>query len=40
MQMKENCLKIHLKKTASQSAKDKKNAQTKKELNSLLDSDK
>lgn len=40
MQMKENCLKIHLKKTASQSAKDKKDAQTKKELNSLLDSDK
>lgn len=40
MQMKENCLKIHLKKTASQTAKDKKDAQTKKELNSLLDSDK
>ena len=40
MQMKEDCLKIHLKKTASQSAKEKKDAQTKKELNSLLDSDK
>lgn len=40
MQMKENCLKIHLKKTASQTAKEKKDAQTKKELNSLFDSDK
>lgn len=40
MQMKENCLKIHLKKTASQTTKEKKDAQTKKELNSLLDSDK
>lgn len=38
MQMKENCLKIHLKKTASQSAKEQKDAQTKKELNSLLGS--
>ena len=38
MQMKENCLKIHLKKTASQTAKEKKDAQTKKELNSLFES--
>lgn len=38
MTNKENRLKIHLKKTAEESAKEKKNAETKKELKSLLGS--
>ena len=40
MTNKENRLKIHLKKPASKYAKEKKDAETKKELKSLLDSDK
>lgn len=38
MQMKENCLKIHLKKPASEIAKEKKNTEIEKELRSLIES--
>lgn len=40
MTNKENRLKIHLKKTAEESAKEKKNAEIEKDLNSILESSK